>query len=276
MPRPALVLPALTAAAALVTSGLVAGAATAATPHGRSAVNFHSTAAHHVVAPATTRPGIAHLRNTGRGEVLVAEAKHDSSNVHQVARAIRADSPTPFVTNYRLVAIASPKSGAYTELTPGTYYFADIDTDRVVARQIETMTVAGSPVDARTPKGRGVVVTSHRNLRLPGTIAREGYLHVQNHSASLTDFLFVGVDDSTTRAMLASIVAHPSFGKLFSVASEQGNPFGFAPVPATGPHSISWVHYRGKPGRYVAAILTFRGKKDVGPHRGQARVLHLK
>lgn len=277
MSRSALVLPALAVACALAASSVVTGvAAGAATPHGRSAVNFHSTADHHVVAPATTRPGIAHLRNTGNGLVFVAEAKHGAGDAHQFAKDLGKKLPNQFLKDYRLVAVAAGKSGSYTELTRGTYYLADVDVMKVKAKRIETMTVTGPRVDARTPEGRGLVVTSHHDLRLPGSIDRTGYLHVQNRSSALASFLFLGVDDQTTRTMLADVVAHPSLKKIFSVAAFDGHAFSFAPYALAGPHSVSWVHYHGDSGRYLATVFTFGKHGETRLHHGQVRVLTLK
>lgn len=284
MPRPAALLPVLTIAAALVASTAVAGAADAAashparpaTKHGRSAVNFHTRGSRGVVAPATTAPGIAHLRNTGTGLVGLVEAKHPNrSSTRQVAKAFEANSAEPLLHNYRLITLALPGSGSYSRLTRGTYYLANLDRPHLRASKIATMTVTGPRVDARVPKSRGLVVTSHHHLRLPGSISRSGYLHVQNHSSALAEFLFVGVDDQTTRAMLDALVAHPSFSKLFGVVDLTSNAFLFAPIVATGPHSASWVRYHGTPGRYVAAVLTVTGTKSPRLHRGQVRVLNL-
>ena len=283
MPARTVLIPVATAAvAALAASVAIPLAAGAATPHGRAALVVRATHSHHVISPATARPGIVHFRNTTTGarpfaEILVVEAKHPSrSSAAQVAAGINGNSPKPLIKNYRLVAFVHPKGGVYTRLTRGVYYLADADANKIKASNIQTMTVSGPRVDARPPKSHGALVSSHDNLHLPSTLPRSGWLHVRDHISAVSSFDVLPVAAKVTAAQLRSLVAHPTEKKFNSAVDYRFDNPGFQSVGLLPPHSAFWGRYQDKPGRYIAVLRVFSGKGEKALESGEVRVVTLK
>lgn len=270
-------------ALALLTAGVVGAAllmpatAGAASAQKRPILHLHTTKNHHVFAPTHTRPGIAHLSNKGEAQIIVVEAKHPKqATATQVANGLNAKHAGVLLKNYRLIAVVGHASGVYTRLTRGSYFLADGYVSHFTAKDIRSMTVKGTFLNATPPVSRRASVTPKHGLHLPTTVAKRGWLHVQNASSSLADFFIEAVAAKTTQKQLNALIAHPSVKKLDKAVDYSASRNGFQSFSVFGSHSSTWVPYRGPAGRYVAVLYAYAGTPHPKLHHGQVRVLNLK
>lgn len=270
MRRPALVLSSVAVAAALVASSAVP--ADAAVPLGRSALRVYSTGSHGAVVPASIRPGMIHIRNIGRDDLLILRATHRRSTRHLAAEDLRSGSLHRLESNFRLLGIAVPGHDAYQQMTSGTFLFVDVDARHLEASKIGRMRVEGSRVDAAVPSSRRVLVTRHKQLHVPFRLPRKTWLRVGNRSSALTSFLFIGVAKRATYKMVAKATAHPSLFNIFRLSS-----YDFVPLSFVGPHNGEYLRFHARPGRYIAMVFAQSGDNDFPTlHHGQVRHLRVK
>ena len=244
---------ALTAAAVAATLLATGGtaAADARTAHHRATVVVHTTSKHKVAGPAKTRPGMARFHNTGSHAIILVTPRHGASKA-TLARDLNADTAGRIIKDFTVADALSAKTTTYLHLSRGTYYLADLDRDHFTKATVATLRVTGSTVNAKTPKARQVVVTTHDTISSPASIAAGSELRFRNESAHLQELFLWPVATKVTTAQLNAFVAKPSFAKLYDVVS--GEP-AYLALLSSKMRATSSEH--SATGRYLLLTFTF-------------------
>jgi hypothetical protein len=244
--------------AVAIAAGLVVAAGSGvadAAPKHRATISVHVTKKHHqVVAPALTRPGLVHVRNTGSHEIILIAKKH--AGVSRLVKDInRSEVSNRLVRDFSFIGALDPHSDAYVKLGRGTLYLVDGEVDKVTASEVHSVRVSGKKLSAKGPRSRTVLVDAHGKVRLPATLPRQGYLHLINNSGSIRVVFGFGVGKSATTAQIDAFLADPTDDNFIALRPN-GN---IAPSEVLAPHtSRFYAGYRAAAGRYIVL--------EVGPN----------
>jgi hypothetical protein len=242
----------MTVSAALALTGLLATAGTAAaTPsaHGRAAVVVHTTKKHQVAGPATTRPGVAKLSNTGSRPIFLATPRHGASRA-VFARDLNASSPAGFLTDFTVADMLPGKATTYVRLHRGTYYLADTSREKFTAASIATLHTTGRTINAATPATHAVTISSHNTVSGPATLPTDSALRFTNSSSTLQELMIAPVAKKVTDAQLETFMTKPDLTTLVTIIS--GEPAILAMLSPKA-HAISSHH--SKTGRYLIIMF---------------------
>ena len=263
----------LTAAAILIPMLCATGTAVAApsTAHHRATVTVHTTSKHHVVAPTSTRPGVARIANTGRQPIFLVRSRHGAGKA-ALAHDLNADTPGPLIKSFTVADVLPSKATTYLRLNLGTYYLADTSRDTFTAKSVASLRVTGKKANATAPKAQHITVSSSGALTSPASIATSSQLGVTNHSTHLQELFLAKVAPKVTSTDLNAFLAKPSFNKLYTVAS--GIPNFLAMLSPQG-HATSSHH--SPTGRYLVLTIALTSH-SAEPHitAGHIRLITIK
>jgi hypothetical protein len=230
-------------------STAVTAAADAATTRPAQAVHVSRT--HHVVAPATLRPGLVDLRNTGGASVYVV--RKTSWGVKTFVADYNSPSGAGFQRHFITRVHLYGHRDAYLKLTRGTYYLVDGTRSQISAGLVKTVTVRGTYWNAPAPASRLVTISGRGSkLTAPSTLPTRRYLHVLNRTGKTQWVELFRVGSRTSASALAAFVANPTMRKLgrLDLRSVQYPFLGSA-------HQSLYYGFRASAGRYLMITLGF-------------------
>ena len=248
------------ATAGLLVAGLVTASPATAVAHHRGTTFLHTTRHHTVVAPATIRPGVARLHNSGKEPVLVLGSKSAagaSELVHDLSS--KASSPKRLLKDFAVRDEVEPHQTVYLTLGHGTLYLVDTNKVHLTTAAVRTVRVTGRTSNAAVPASRPVTITANKTLHAATTLPPGGLLHVMNHSAALEFVNLGGISSSVSKKKLAAFAAHPTLDGLLDLPVTS-----FVPVAVLSGHHGVWTTVAGRRGSYGLLVYSLTSAHEPG------------
>ena len=198
----------------------VGGSGAAFAEHAHHTLTVHATSSA-VTAPATTRPGLTYVRDTGdRPLVIFARKRSGAKRLSRLLATWAQPALREQRTEYGYVTVLAAHSGAYVWLQPKTYYFAAAPQRAGGTAPVDTLCVAGSTVDSAPPRTPSVRFAPTSGLHATALTGRGGvtqpvrYIELDNPTAVERGVLFERLAPSTSQRALTAFLADPTPANL--------------------------------------------------------------
>ena len=251
---------------------LAAGPATGRALAGRPAVRIHVDRTGAVVAPASLRPGLVHVRNAGGQQIYLVRQVDPRWGVDTFVADYNAIIPSGMGRHFRILDTLSGHRDVFVRLTPGKYLLADGGPNTITAANVRTVAVAGSRWDASRPRYRSAPISgTGATLHLPASAPARSYLHLHNRTDYALSVVLFRVGSGTSERQLAGFIAHPTVRRLGRLDLRSSEEIWFASA-----HVSLYYRVPARAGRYLVvdyAYVDLARTPRFGP--GQAAVIRV-
>lgn len=259
------------AAALVAGSTAVADAATTA----RAGVPVHAVTKHTVAVPAVMHPGRIRFHNTGARPLYVLKKRQAGVGrlVKDLNAATGSIGPGRLVRDFTLYDVIDGGSYVYLSLSRGTYYFADASLEHYSTGAVRTVSVRGTTRNASAPRSRALVVPQTGALTAPATLARNGYVHVENRTGHVQEVLVFGLARSATATQVQAFLAAPTFESLFSLPLNS-----YRELAILGGHRDLWSQGPHRASRFLIVTIGMGSSTSELPalHKSRVRLLTVR
>jgi hypothetical protein len=224
----------------------------------RPPVPVSATTRHPVTAPGVLQPGLVHLRNKGRDD-LVLFRRAGKAGINTLLKALNSSDLGEAAIvridhRFPLLGLIAGKSDIYVRLTHGTYYLIDGDADHYHRADIHVIHVNGKRSDAKAPFAHTITLTRRSGLRAPAHVRAGHFVYVRNTTRKLEGLLYLRIRASATTAQIQTFLAKPTEQSLSPLIAHSLSAIGDLGLMSGG-HS-AYVRFPRTPARYLVIAIS--------------------